>query len=183
MILMAIIVIVLLISSLVVAEPQLIYTKHGIYGHPSDDTGQCLPEYRLCIGNEYSARNNDYLRGEGITHVVSAIGTIGIHLPWIRYHVFEVEDGNVPMEEYWKNAYRFIDEALEADPQNKVFIHCAAGVSRSSSTLIYYLIRKFRMPYGEAYSLVKAARHVIQPNKRFERDLSALAEAWKKVDL
>jgi len=37
----------------------------------------------------------------------------------------------------------------------KVLIHCAAGVSRSASFTIAYLMKEYKMPYQKAYTHVK----------------------------
>mmetsp|Transcript_51538 Transcript_51538/g.120919 ORF Transcript_51538/g.120919 Transcript_51538/m.120919 type:complete len:85 (+) Transcript_51538:1-255(+) len=46
-------------------------------------------------------------------------------------------------------------------------IHCSAGVSRSSSVVISYLMRRRGMSLREAYDTVKAARPQIAPNPGF----------------
>jgi len=49
-----------------------------------------------------------------------------------------------------------------------VLVHCAAGVSRSSSNVIAYLMRrKKNMSFNEAFNFVKKRRPVICPNYRF----------------
>lgn len=48
-----------------------------------------------------------------------------------------------------------------------VLVHCAAGVSRSASIVIAYLMRNNGMNYTEAYALVKNKRFVICPNHGF----------------
>lgn len=56
-------------------------------------------------------------------------------------------------------------------------VHCLAGVSRSVSLVLAYLIKHRGMSYREAYELIKGRRKIIHPNdgfieqlKRFERD-------------
>ena len=50
-------------------------------------------------------------------------------------------------------------------------VHCAAGISRSSTILISYIMRKYGVNYEEAYKIVKAKRSCIQPNSGFEKQL------------
>lgn len=158
--------------------PKLVRTGNNIYAHPDDNEVQCMANYPLCIGNEFSARNEPHLRQVGITHIVSAIGELGPPFADISYHTFFVEDSNVDMLEHWDASYEFIEAALKADPSARVLVHCAAGVSRSSSTIIYYLMRKHNMTYGQAFLAVQATRHVIQPNVYLEAHLGRLSEAW-----
>ncbi len=53
----------------------------------------------------------------------------------------------------------------------KVIVHCYAGVSRSASTVIAYLIKYKGMSLEEAYKFVKKRRPIIDPNKGFMREL------------
>jgi hypothetical protein len=53
----------------------------------------------------------------------------------------------------------------------KVLVHCFAGVSRSASIVIAYIMKEFKMDYKNARSLVSRARKIIEPNYGFERQL------------
>lgn len=48
-----------------------------------------------------------------------------------------------------------------------VIVHCAAGVSRSATVVIAYLIRKHQWVFDEAFSFVKSKRSLISPNSGF----------------
>ena len=52
-----------------------------------------------------------------------------------------------------------------------ILIHCAAGVSRSASFTIAYLMKKNKMKYEDAYALVKEKRKIIRPNSYFTQQL------------
>lgn len=56
-------------------------------------------------------------------------------------------------------------------------VHCLAGVSRSVSLVLAYLIKHRGMGYCDAYDLIKGRRKIIHPNdgfiqqlKKFERE-------------
>lgn len=55
--------------------------------------------------------------------------------------------------------------------KRNIFIHCAAGVSRSASFTIAYLMRKNKMSFDEAYKYVKDRRKIIRPNSYFVEQL------------
>ncbi|XP_030375144.1 dual specificity protein phosphatase 19 [Scaptodrosophila lebanonensis] len=63
----------------------------------------------------------------------------------------------------------FIEEARSA--KGCVLVHCNAGVSRSASVVIAYLIQRRDMSFEEAYNLVKSWRPCIQPNAGFMQQL------------
>ncbi|XP_016934291.1 dual specificity protein phosphatase 19 [Drosophila suzukii] len=68
----------------------------------------------------------------------------------------------------------FIDEARRS--QGCVLVHCNAGVSRSASVVIGYLMQRRDMSYEDAYNLVKSWRPSIQPNAGFMQQLKRSAK-------
>jgi len=48
-------------------------------------------------------------------------------------------------------------------------VHCAAGVSRSASIVIAYLMKINHWTFENAYSFVKSKRKIIDPNFGFKR--------------
>jgi protein-tyrosine phosphatase len=50
-------------------------------------------------------------------------------------------------------------------------VHCLAGVSRSVSLSIAFLIKHKGMAYKEAYALIKGRRKIIHPNDGFIEQL------------
>lgn len=55
-----------------------------------------------------------------------------------------------------------------------VLVHCNAGVSRSSSVVMGYLIKECFLPFDEAFRAVKFKRPAVQPNAGFLRFLKML---------
>ncbi len=53
----------------------------------------------------------------------------------------------------------------------RTLVHCVAGVSRSSSICIAYLMKYHRISLLHAYNYVKSRRSVIRPNVGFFRQL------------
>lgn len=54
-----------------------------------------------------------------------------------------------------------------------VLVHCNAGVSRSSSIAIGYLMWREELSFEDAYSQVKMARPSIHPNRGFHQQLQS----------
>ncbi len=57
----------------------------------------------------------------------------------------------------------------------RVLVHCFAGVSRSVTAVIWYLIRYEGCSWDEALELIRAGRPVANPNIRFEIPLRIAA--------
>ena len=56
--------------------------------------------------------------------------------------------------------------------QNRtILVHCAAGVSRSASFVIAYLMGKKNMSFDEAFEHTKERRKIIRPNSGFLEQL------------
>jgi protein-tyrosine phosphatase len=64
--------------------------------------------------------------------------------------------------------YDFIEKNRSS---TNVLVHCAGGISRSSTLLIFYTMKKYKKTYAEAYNIVKKKRRIIQPNTGFEAQL------------
>jgi len=65
--------------------------------------------------------------------------------------------------------YHFMD--LAVGQNDKVLVHCMAGVSRSVSLVTYYFMKKMYMPYDTATKMVKTHRPIASPNDSFKQQL------------
>ncbi len=62
------------------------------------------------------------------------------------------------IEPYLDQAYEFIDGILE---RGSILIHCNAGVTRSATITIYYLMRKLEVSFEKAHEMVMSKRSCI----------------------
>ena len=72
--------------------------------------------------------------------------------------------------QYMDQSFRFIEEGKH---YGGVLVHCHKGVSRSSSFVIGYLMKKNAMSLDEALSYVKTIRPIVMPNLAFMAQLRA----------
>ncbi|KAI8925328.1 protein-tyrosine phosphatase-like protein, partial [Entophlyctis helioformis] len=73
--------------------------------------------------------------------------------------------------QYFEPVAAFLDSAL-AVPGARVLVHCHAGVSRSVTLVIAYLVLATGMSLDEAYAHVRKRRPVAKPNVGFARQLA-----------
>ena len=59
----------------------------------------------------------------------------------------------------------FIEKTREDG--GKIFVHCQAGISRSASVCIAFLMKKFDLTVTEALDKVRQKRKVVAPNFSF----------------
>ncbi|KAH9279179.1 Dual specificity protein phosphatase 14 [Echinococcus granulosus] len=91
----------------------------------------------------------------------------------------------IPVEDIdYSNLRRHFDEvadriAREARRGGKTAVHCMAGVSRSATMVLAYLVKHQGMSLFEAYKYVLSIRPCIHPNIGFWRQLIAYEEAHR----
>lgn len=128
---------------------------------------------RLWLGGVDDACSAFFLRWSGITHVLncavecppSRIYPRGPAEELVIHHLAleDDEDGGEPEEivEGARTLYSWLDAS--GAEQNRVLVHCMAGISRSPTIVIAYLILYKGMGYEEAYDFVAARRSFIRP--------------------
>lgn len=71
----------------------------------------------------------------------------------IEYKKIEIYDSmGSNIRSHFDEAYDFIEDAIENG--GTVFVHCVMGMSRSSTIVISYLMRKWRWNAKKAYKYV-----------------------------
>ena len=85
----------------------------------------------------------------------------------ILYYNAEDNDG-FKISVYFEESYLWIDEALS---MGNVLVHCGAGISRSASIIIAYLMKKNKWTTDFSLKLVQGARPNANPNLGFQKQL------------
>lgn len=60
---------------------------------------------------------------------------------------------------------------IDANISNGIYVHCTAGISRSATIVIAYLMWKNRWTFSNAMAFVKSKRSCIEPNIAFQQYL------------
>eukprot|EP00347_Sterkiella_histriomuscorum_P019183 403342619 len=71
---------------------------------------------------------------------------------------------------HFLECFKFID--YDIDQGRNVLVHCAAGVSRSATIVISYLMYKNQLTLDQAFEHVKECRPAICPNEGFMKQLT-----------
>ena len=127
----------------------------------------------IYLGNMDAAFNIKKLKNLGIRKVLTVMSAFGNHYPentFIHKTIDITDDYNSNIIRYFKDCLLFIDG------YDKVFVHCAAGMSRSPTVVIAYLMWKQKLSLNNAIKFVKNKRPEIQPNSGF-------VEQLKKFDI
>ena len=122
---------------------------------------------KIYLGSYQGARNKEKLLEYGISHILICGNRLSPLYPeMFTYCILNMEDTNE--QEIISHLKRGLDFIKSAD---KIFIHCVAGVSRSPTVVLGYLIRNRRMCLEEALKYIKSKRYEASPNPNFLRQL------------
>ncbi|EFC36169.1 predicted protein [Naegleria gruberi] len=126
---------------------------------------------RLYLGGNGSAQSKHNMKLLGITHVLNvAEGLIAPYPFDFKYKKVELSDTlGEDLLPHIDACVKFIEEAI--DSQGTILVHCKAGVSRSASMVIAYVMKKFKLSLDEATQMVKEKRSQICPNGAFVKQL------------
>jgi len=88
------------------------------------------------------------------------------------------DDSGFEISKYWESAFKFIDKGVASG--GKVLVHCLAGVSRSPTMVLGYIMYRYGVPLKQALEIVTKARPVIAPNLGFVKQLRDLEKSLLK---
>lgn len=125
----------------------------------------------LLLASQDAAHDIDTLRRFKVSHVLNvAYGVTNLFPDQILYKTLQILDlPETHITSHLEECSSFIDQAREQD--GVVMVHCNAGVSRSSSIVIGYLMLREGLSFDDAYNQVKLARPSIRPNPGFFQQL------------
>ncbi|XP_070539791.1 dual specificity protein phosphatase 3-like [Ptychodera flava] len=175
--------------SCTVQELQEILTEpsQGMFMMPSRAFDEVWP--KLYIGEGAFAENISALQRVGITHVLNTAqgkeyGHVNTNEEFykdsgIKFKGIKATDNqHFELLPFWQETGEFIHSALSKEG-TKVLVHCREGFSRSSSTVLAYLMMYHGMTAQEATRTVRAKRE-IGPNDGFKAQLCELNEQLLK---
>jgi hypothetical protein len=130
------------------------------------------------IGGYLAAADPAFLRREGIDRVVKLFadepdyyGGAYRH-PGVAYIVFDAEDRvDYDIRPAAAQAVRYIQDAIRAN--ERVLVHCHAGVSRSATIVLFHLMINSGYGLDAALARLRGVRPIIAPNAGFMEHLRA----------
>ena len=133
---------------------------------PTEDLGG------IYLGNYDAASDITLLKKHKIGAVLTVAAGTGL-----RYHPDAVASHDMipamdvdyyDMTKHYDRCHDFIDKNRKF---TNVLVHCWAGVSRSATIVITYLMKKYDFSFDESHSFVKKKRKQIYPNPGFVRQM------------
>eukprot|EP00112_Aurelia_sp_Birch-Aquarium-sp1_P021793 Seg595.1 transcript_id=Seg595.1/GoldUCD/mRNA.D3Y31 product="Dual specificity protein phosphatase 18" protein_id=Seg595.1/GoldUCD/D3Y31 len=134
-----------------------------------DDASEVYPF--LYIGN-LASRNTKFLTEKNVVMIINASNmnpkTItGCSQPYdIEEMLVALSDmGQANIREYFDVASQKIDEVEKS--KGATLVHCVAGISRSASLVLAFLMKYKKMTLREAHRFLKSRRRIVRPNPGF----------------
>ncbi|CAB3410032.1 unnamed protein product [Caenorhabditis bovis] len=128
----------------------------------------------LYLGNGETARNREILDKYAITYVInvtSNLPNVFENDPNMHYLRISVDDNSSHnLTKFFQDAFAFIKTAQ--DNQKGCLVHCLAGISRSVTICLAYLMHNRRVPLEIAYDWLQNKNASIAPNFHFMGQLT-----------
>jgi hypothetical protein len=140
---------------------------------------------KLYLGSENHASSIDILNAIKVDLVINCTKNIPNYFDnldlysdrFIDYIRVPINDtASEDIGKYFEQTSKIIQKALDSDLT--VFVHCKAGISRSASIVIAYIMWSENMSFEAAFAKLRAVRPCIDPNIGFS---ALLSEYSKKL--
>ncbi|XP_028315588.1 dual specificity protein phosphatase 5 [Gouania willdenowi] len=121
----------------------------------------------LYLGSAYHASRQDYLSD---LHITALLNVSRRDLQPSKGHYdykwIPVEDSHMAdISSHFQEAIEFIDHVKQSG--GKVLVHCEAGISRSPTICMAYIMRTQQLRLEAAFDIIKQCRAIISPNFSF----------------
>ncbi|KAL9653366.1 hypothetical protein ABK040_002002 [Willaertia magna] len=136
-------------------------------------------EGKLYLGSFASARNLKQLIGLNVGGIVNCTMEIpNYYKDKMKYlKLNEHDETQSEMSKHFDKTFNFIEEIINVD-NKAVLVHCAAGISRSSTIVIHYLMKKYHLTAKDAIAYVKTKRKIIMPNNGYFSQLLDIEKTY-----
>ncbi|XP_068422994.1 dual specificity protein phosphatase 2 [Clinocottus analis] len=146
-------------------EPEPVVTGRMTPAYDQGGPVELLPF--LFLGSALHSSRRETLAAAGITAVLNVSSTCpNAYEGDFQYLRLTVEDSlAADIRACFSTAIAFIDSVKQSG--GRVLVHCQAGISRSATICLAYLMHAQRVKLDEAFDFVKRRRQVISPNLAF----------------
>ncbi len=153
-------------------------------GRESDEYDVSFVQPQLYISDLLAASNHDVLEHYNITCVISVLSRKeeppsknrkrGVH-----YTLFTTFDSpEEKISKYFAECFKVMNRAVKQ--KKNVLVHCYAGISRSATMVIMYLMQSNRWSFNQSFKHLRCRRYWVQPNHGFEMQLKTLESRLAK---
>jgi dual specificity MAP kinase phosphatase len=150
-------------------------TERRKFGQIGRDSSEIIEKF-MWLGDASNAMDTDQLTSQGITGVVNCAArdtlTTREYYPtewkYSEYDASDDPDYNI-LDEHLDDFVKFMDECR--GEKRRVLVHCVAGINRSATLCIAYLVIRENMTLEAAIRHCFGARPIILTNSSFVMQL------------
>jgi atypical dual specificity phosphatase len=120
---------------------------------------------RIYLGNIAGAQNKTFLNKNNIGYIINLANQSYARQSNIEYLDIDISDSpNTDIKHFFPQIINFFNKGLQS--KKNIYIHCRAGISRSTTGLIAFLMSK-GLTMKDAVNYVISKRNIIEPNAGF----------------
>jgi len=128
----------------------------------------------IYLGSEADALDLNFISSEKITTVLSIQSwEIQKKINGVKYEFVQANDNS---EMNLKSKFEFICDFLKEHENERVLVHCQAGISRSATACLAYLMKEKQMSLDCSFNELRKRREQISPNFAFLGQL----KSWER---
>ncbi|EGC38445.1 hypothetical protein DICPUDRAFT_17903, partial [Dictyostelium purpureum] len=121
----------------------------------------------LYLGGTENAATKEQLQNLKITHIVNMASELDDVYPH-TYKYYRADLDDRPKANIYRHFQPVIDFINAAKREGgRVLVHCAMGISRSTTVVLAYLMKEDHLSFNDAYKFVKSKRTFVNPNHGF----------------
>jgi len=117
------------------------------------------------LGSEYDALDENFINSEKITTILSIQSwEIQKKISGIKYEFVQANDNS---QQDLKSKFEYICNFLKKNENERVLVHCQAGISRSATACLAYLMKETNQSLETCFSELRKRREIVNPNFAF----------------
>jgi protein-tyrosine phosphatase len=139
-----------------------------------NDMDWVLPK-KLAVGNMDAVADGPTLMSKNVRGIISVRDKLTRSMSYYKkygiqvLHIPVLDAESTNLGKYFPAVFKFIENILSAG--GAVIVNCYAGISRSTTLVTSYIMRKNRLTAQAAMNLVKSKRPCFNPNNGFRIQL------------
>jgi dual specificity phosphatase 12 len=139
---------------------------------------------KLAVGDMNAASDIEMLKKNNIKAIVTARGRLSHRRKYYNNHGIQVlhvpiaDHHEINIGKYFPAVFNFIEKYVNEN--YGVLVHCAAGISRSVTLTLSYIMRKYNLSTAQAINYLERIRPCINPNPGFLKQLRDYEQLLKK---
>jgi len=127
---------------------------------------------QLYFGSYQDALNEEWLRENKVTHIISLIGPTHIIQGIKHMHRPMNDNGQTDLQQVFEQLWPFIEESQQ--PGSSLFVHCMSGQNRSATVILGILMKSQMYRLDEARRIIQEKRPVVQINEQYAQQLTQM---------